>query len=82
MDAFLQSLGPIAQGKITMLADGNHELAQALNLEFDASSKGLGKRVTRFAMVLDQHGTIQDIQLDLPPGPIKKTRAGYLLSRL
>jgi peroxiredoxin len=81
MDAFLQSLGPIAQGRVTMLADGNHELSKALGLAFDASARGMGMRVQRFAMVVDGEGVIKDIQVDAA-GAIKATRAGHLLSRL
>ena len=82
MEAFLETLGPIAKGKVTMLADGNHELAQALGLDFDASSRGMGRRVQRFALVLDGDAVVRDVQVDTPPGPIKTTRAGFLLSRL
>ncbi len=81
MEAFLQSLGPSAKGRVSMLADGNHELAKALGLAFDASARGMGTRMQRFAMVVDGQGVVQDVQVDAA-GAIKTTRAGHLLSRL
>lgn len=81
MDAFLQSLGPIAQGRVSMLADGNLELTRALGLGFDASARGMGTRVQRFALVVDGEGIVKDAQIDAA-GAIKTTRAGHLLSRL
>lgn len=81
MNAFLESLGPIAKGRVRMLADGNGELAKALGLTFDASVRGMSTRVQRFAMVVDGHGRIADVQIDAA-GAIKTTRAGHLMSRL
>ena len=81
MEAFSKSLGPIAAGRVTMLADGNCELAKALGLAFDASARGMGTRVQRFAMVVDGQGRIADVQVDAA-GAIKTTRAGHLISRL
>lgn len=81
MEAFMHSLGPIASGRVTMLADGNHELAKALGLTFDASARGMGTRVQRFAMVVDGDGQLVDLQVDAA-GAIKTTRAGHIMSRL
>jgi peroxiredoxin len=81
MDAFMQSLGPIASGRVAMLADGNHELAKALGLTFDASARGMGTRVQRFAMVVAGDGVVNDVQVDAA-GAIKTTRAGHLMARL
>ena len=81
MDAFAESLGPQAKEKLLFLSDGNHELTRALGLEFDASARGMGKRMQRFAMVVDGDGVVKDVQVDAG-GSIKLTRAGHLLSRM
>ena len=46
-----------SKGKVTLLADGNGELTEALGLSFDGTGFGLGKRGKRFAMIVD-HGSI------------------------
>ncbi len=38
---------------VVMLADGNGELAEAMGLTMDGTGFGLGKRVQRFAAILD-----------------------------
>ena len=48
---------------ITMLADGNAELTQALGLEKDASSAGMGVRCQRFAMIVDD-GMVKYLGID------------------
>jgi peroxiredoxin len=42
-----------AEGKLTMLADGSGTLTKTLGLELDLTSRDLGIRAKRFAMVLD-----------------------------
>jgi len=42
-----------SKGKVTMIADGNGDLTEALGLGFDGSSFGLGKRGKRFAMIIE-----------------------------
>lgn len=65
---------------ITMLADGNGVFAQALGLEMDGTSFGMGKRSQRFAMVLDgtkvEHLFVED------PGAFEVSSAEYVLSQL
>lgn len=55
-----------ADGKITMLADGNAEFANAMGLAFDATAGGLGTRSQRYAAVIED-GTI--VKLDVEPKP-------------
>lgn len=81
MDAFLQSLGPAARDSLVMISDGNLELSRALKLTFDASARGMGTRMQRFALLVDGEGIIKDALVDAA-GAIEKTRAGHLLSRL
>ena len=42
-----------SEGKVTLLADGNGEFAHAIDLVFDGTAFGLGKRGKRFAMIVD-----------------------------
>tara|TARA_B100000686_G_scaffold190486_1_gene197165 strand:+ start:3858 stop:4343 length:486 start_codon:yes stop_codon:yes gene_type:complete len=42
-----------SKGKVTMLADGNGDLAEALGLSFDGRSFGLGQRSKRFVMIIE-----------------------------
>jgi peroxiredoxin len=52
-----------SKGKVTLLADGNGELTEALGLSFDGSGFGLGKRGKRFAMIVD-NGTVSHIAIE------------------
>ena len=48
---------------IDMIADGNGELTEALELVMDASGFGLGKRCMRFAMAID-NSVIKSIDVE------------------
>lgn len=65
MDAWSKSAG--ADGKITMLADGNGEFTKAMGLEWDGSGAGLGARSQRYAVVL-QDGVVTSIDVEPKPG--------------
>lgn len=49
--------------KITMLADGNAELAQALGLDMDVSGGGMGVRSKRFALIAND-GKVEYLGVD------------------
>ena len=77
MDAWAKDTG--AEGTILMLPDGNGELAAALDLPLDASANGLGTRIKRFAMVIDD-GIVTDLQIEAP-GKLEVSSAEALLVR-
>jgi peroxiredoxin len=52
-----------ADGKVTMLPDGNGELTKALGLELDGRGVGLGTRNKRFAMVVE-NGVVKSLDVE------------------
>jgi len=69
-----------AQGKVTMLADGNGQFAKALGLEMDGSRFGMGTRGQRFSMVVDD-GVVSELNVE-EPGAYNVSSADYMLERL
>jgi len=69
-----------AQGKVTMLADGNGDFAEALGLGADFSKFGMGKRGQRWSMIVDD-GVVEDLNVE-EPGAFNVSSADYLLARL
>jgi peroxiredoxin len=67
-------------GKVTMLADGNGDLAEALGLTMDGSKFGMGKRGQRFAMVVND-GTIHSVDVE-QGGEFRVSSADYMLEHL
>ncbi len=49
-----------ASGKVTMLADGSGDLAQALGMVLDLTARGLGVRSARYAMIVND-GTVEHL---------------------
>ncbi len=69
-----------ADGKITMLADGNGEVTSALGLEMDASAWGMGKRGQRFALVV-KDGVVTHVNVE-SGGEFRVSAADYVLGQL
>ena len=69
-----------ADGKITMLADGNGEVTTALGLEMDASAWGMGKRGQRFALVV-KDGVVTHANVE-SGGEFRVSAADYVLGQL
>jgi len=53
------------EDKVLMLADGSAAFAKALGLELDLTANGMGTRVKRFAMVVED-GTIKTLSVEKP----------------
>ena len=51
--------------KITMLADGNAELAKAMSLDVDASGFGMGVRSRRYAAIVED-GVLKELHVEKP----------------
>jgi peroxiredoxin len=69
-----------AIGKVRMLGDGNAELAKKLGLEVDLSKGGLGIRVQRFSMLLED-GVVKQLNVEAP-GKFEVSDAGTMLKQL
>ncbi len=70
-----------ADGKVTMLPDGNGELTRALDLGMDGSGAGLGFRAKRFSMVIED-GIITDLQVEEKAGDVSVSGAEACAIRL
>lgn len=67
-------------GKVEMMADGNGDLARALDLTMDGTGFGLGERSQRFAAIIEG-GVIKDIFVE-EPGAFEISSAEYILGKL
>jgi peroxiredoxin len=54
-----------ALGKIRFLADGSGDWAKALGLELDLTARGMGKRMNRFSLLVD-NGTVKQVNVEAP----------------
>ncbi len=78
MGAWGKSAG--ADEKVTMLADGNGDFAEAVGLTMDGSKFGLGTRGQRFSMIV-KDGVVEDLNVE-EPGDFKVSSAEYMLEKL
>jgi glutaredoxin/glutathione-dependent peroxiredoxin len=76
MEAWKKATG--ADGKIDFLADGNGEFAKGIDLAFDGSAAGLGTRVKRFSMLVDD-GVVKAVHVEDAPGKCELTSGQALL---
>ncbi len=56
-----------AEGKVTMIADGNGEFAKALGLDADFNKFGMGTRGQRWSALVDD-GVVRQINVEEPGG--------------
>jgi peroxiredoxin len=69
-----------ADGKVTMLADGNGDFARALGLTMDGSKFGLGQRGSRWSAIVDD-GVVTELNVE-EPGAFSVSSAEFLLGQL
>lgn len=81
-DAFVMGAWNEAAGSddITMLADGNAEFVEALDLTMDGSGFGMGKRGQRFSMVVND-GVVEQLNVE-EPGDFRVSSAEHMLGQL
>jgi peroxiredoxin len=78
MAAWGKELGAI--GKVRMLGDGNGELTKKLGLENDNSKGGMGTRMKRFSMFVDD-GVVKELNVE-QPGKFEVSNAETMLAQL
>jgi peroxiredoxin len=69
-----------ADGKVTMLADGNGDFIREIGLGMDGSKFGLGQRGQRFSMVVND-GVVEQLNVE-EPGSFNVSSADYMIERL
>ena len=81
-DAFVLGAWNKEQGSadITMLADGNGDLAKGLGLEMDGSKFGMGQRSQRYSMVVND-GVVEQLNVEAP-GEYSASSAETMLGQL
>jgi peroxiredoxin len=69
-----------AGGKVTMLADGNGDFAQAIGLTMDGTKFGMGTRGQRWSAIVND-GVVEQLNVE-EPGAFNVSSADYLMERL
>ena len=79
LDAWAKATG--ADGKLTLLSDGNGTFTKAIGLDFDGSGFGLGIRSKRYAMLVD-NGVVKTLNIEESPGVMEVSGADRMLAAL
>jgi peroxiredoxin len=69
-----------AEGKVTMLADGNGDFAESLGLTMDGSRFGMGKRGSRWSAIVED-GIVKQLNVE-EPGAFSVSSAEFMLGQL
>jgi peroxiredoxin len=69
-----------ALGKIRFLGDGSAAWTKALGLELDLGARGMGTRMTRFSMLVD-NGVVKSVNVEAP-GKFEVSDADTMLKQL
>jgi peroxiredoxin len=67
-------------GKVRMLADGSADFAKKLGLELDLTARGMGVRMNRFSMIVD-NGVVKALNVE-GPGKFEVSDADTMLKQL
>ena len=68
------------QGKVRMFGDGSAAWTKALGLEFDLTAKGMGVRMQRFSMLVED-GVVKTFNLE-GPGKFEVSNAETMLAQV
>jgi len=63
-----------------MMADGSADFTRKLGLELDLTARGMGVRLQRFSMLLD-NGTVKQLNIEAP-GKFEVSSAEAMLAKL
>ena len=69
-----------AIGKVRMMADGSAVYTRALGLELDLNARGMGMRIQRFSMLVDD-GVVKKLNIEAP-GKFEVSGADKMLAQL
>jgi len=69
-----------ALGKIRFLADGSAQWAKSLGLDLDLNARGMGTRMNRFSMLVD-NGVVKQLNVE-GPGKFEVSDANTMLKQL
>lgn len=69
-----------AAGKVRMMADGSADFTKKLGLELDLTARGMGVRMQRFSMVID-NGVVTQLNIEAP-GKYEVSSAEAMLAKL
>jgi peroxiredoxin len=69
-----------AGGKVRMMADGSAEFTKKLGLELDLTGRGMGVRMQRFSMVID-NGVVSQLNIEAA-GKYEASSAEAMLAKL
>ena len=69
-----------ATGKIRMMADGSAEFAKKLGLELDLTARGMGVRMNRISMLVD-NGVVKQLNIE-GPGKFEVSDAETMLKQM
>jgi peroxiredoxin len=66
--------------KVMMIADGNADFAKAVGLEMDGTGYGMGTRIKRFSMLVD-NGVVKQLNVE-KPGAFEVSNAETILKQI
>jgi len=69
-----------AIGKVRMMADGSAEYTRKLGVELDLTARGMGLRMNRFSMLVD-NGTVKQLNIE-GPGKFEVSDAETMLKQV
>ncbi len=79
LDAWSKQCG--AAGKVMFLSDGNGDFTRAIGMDLDLTSRGLGRRSKRYAMVVDDR-KVTALNLEPQPGQAEESSAEKIVAAL